>query len=311
MTIIGDPAAAPAGGQNNAPNGADPVMEGTDRGVQNDVLKASMSQPVIVDFWAPWCGPCRQLGPAIEAAVRAAKGMVKLVKINIDENPAFAGQLRVQSIPAVIAFDKGRPVDGFTGAIPPSEVEKFVRRLAGGGPDPKELAALLARAQGSLDSGDAGGAAQDFAQVLQLAPDNLPALAGLARCYLAGGDPERARELLAMVPEDKANDAAIQGVRAALDLASNVVGGDALDALEAAVKAAPKDHAKRYELAQALAARGDFEAAVDELLTIIAAQRDWNEGAARAEIIKLFEAAGPASAVTRDGRRRLASLLFS
>jgi putative thioredoxin len=307
MSLIGDPAAASAASE----SGADLVIDGSDRGFQAEVLQASTQQPVIVDFWAPWCGPCRQLGPALEAAVRSAKGAVKLVKINIDENPVYAGQLRVQSIPAVIAFDGGRPVDGFTGALPPSEIDKFVRRIAGGGPDPKEIAALLARAQQSLDSGDAGGAAQDFAAVLQMAPENMQALAGLARCCLAGGDAERARELLAMVPEDKASDPAIQGVKAALELAAKSVDGDAVGALAAAVKAAPKDHAKRFELAQALAAGGDFEAAVEALLAIIAAQRDWNEGAARAEIIKLFEAAGPTSSVTREGRKRLAALLFS
>src|SRR5262249_30041702 len=155
---------APRAGANG---GVDPVIEGSDRLFRDQVLQASMTTPVVVDFWAPWCGPCRQLGPAIEAAVRKAKGAVKLVKINIDENPVYAGQLRVQSIPAVVAFDKGRPVDGFVGALPPSEVEAFIKRLAGGGPDPAQVEALLARAQESLEAGDAGGAAQDFAGVLQ------------------------------------------------------------------------------------------------------------------------------------------------
>jgi putative thioredoxin len=287
------------------------VIEGSDRGFQNEVLRASMTTPVIVDFWAPWCGPCRQLGPALEAAVRSANGAVKLVKINIDQNPAYAGQLRVKSIPAVIAFDKGRPVDGFVGALPPSEVDKFVRKIVGGGPTPQETDALLKRAQAALDAGDAGGAAQDFATLLQMAPDNAPAIAGLARCYLAGGDPGRARELLAMVPEAKAGDPAIQGVQAALALADKAVGDDEVAALEKAVAAAPQDHAKRFALAQSLAARSDFEAAADHLLRIIAANRDWNESAARAELLKVFEAAGPSSSVTKDGRRRLSSLLFS
>jgi putative thioredoxin len=290
---------------------ADLISDGTDQGFQAQVLQASMTTPVIVDFWAPWCGPCKQLGPVLEAAVRKAKGAVKLVKINIDENPAYAGQLRVKSIPAVIAFDKGRPADGFMGALPGSEVEKFIQRLIGGGPDPAEIEALLVRAQQSLDAGDPGGAAQDFATLLQIAPDNMAAVAGLARCYLAGGDPERARELIAMAPEDKANDPAIQGVKAALDLVGNAKGGGETEALAARVNADPKNHALRFELAQALAARSDFEGAIEHLLAIMTAKRDWNDGAAKAELLKLFDAAGPKSQATRDGRRRLSALLFS
>jgi putative thioredoxin len=311
MSLIGGatpPSSAPRAGANG---GGDPVTEGSDRGFRDQVLQASMTTPVVVDFWAPWCGPCRQLGPAIEAAVRKAKGAVKLVKINIDENPVYAGQLRVQSIPAVIAFDKGRPVDGFVGALPPSEVEAFIKRLAGGGPDPAQVEALLARAQESLEAGDAGGAAQDFASVLQISPDNAAAVAGLARCYLASGDADQARELLDMVPPEKANDPAIQGVRAALALQENAVGGDEIAMLVADVSRNSRDHEKRFKLAQALAARGDLQAAADHLLQIITTQRDWNEGAARAELLKVFEAAGPTSALTKDGRRKLSAILFS
>lgn len=315
MSLFGGPPPASKANSAAPPAGApagDPVIDGSDRTFQADVLQASMQTPVIVDFWAPWCGPCKQLGPLLEGAVRKAKGKVRMVKINIDQNPAVAGQLGVRSIPAVVAFAGGRPVDHFTGSIPASEIEKFVGRLLnGGGPDQAEIDALLARAQQSLDSGDFGGAAQDFAGVLQVAPDNLAALGGLARCYIAGGDPERAAELLTMVPEDKANDPAVAGVRAALEMSGKAVDDGALAGLKAQVDAAPKDHAKRFELAQALAAQGDFEDAIENLLKIVAAQREWNDGAAKAEILKIFDAAGPKSEVTISGRRRLASVLFS
>lgn len=308
MTIIGGGAPAPSA------KADDLVKDSNERGFQKDVLEASMTQPVIVDFWAPWCGPCRTLGPALEAAVRAAKGAVKMVKINIDENQNIARQLRIQSIPTVYAFDKGQPVDGFMGAIPPSEISRFIERLARGGPDEHgmhEVAGLVERAQAALEEGDVGGAAQDFAHALQHDPENIAAIAGLARCYLMNGAPDQAAEIVAMAPEAKASDPAIASVKAALALASQAKDAGETLALSEDVARHPSDHEKRLALAQALAARGDFAGAVDHLLTIVKASRDWKDGAARQELIKVFEAAGPGSDVAREGRKRLSAILFA
>jgi putative thioredoxin len=289
---------------------ADLVKETTDASFKKDVLDASMTQPVLVDFWAPWCGPCRTLTPIIEKAVKAAKGKVKLVKINIDANPAYAQQLRVQSIPAVFAFDKGRPVDGFMGALPESQVKSFIERLTGG-PDEDGVEAVLARAKESLDLGDLGGAAQDFAQAVQLDPENPKALAGLARCYLLGEDVERAEEILAMVPPKKANDPDVVSVKAAISLATAAANaGDDVE-LRAALAANPDDHQARFDLATALAGRGDVQGAVDELLTIVAKDRAWNDDGARKQLVTIFEAEGFASPISKDGRKRLSTLLFS
>ncbi|MEJ0058559.1 MAG: co-chaperone YbbN [Terricaulis sp.] len=265
---------------------------------------------MIVDFWAPWCGPCKQLAPALEKAVRAAKGKVRLVKINIDENPGVAGQLGVRSIPAVYAFDRGRPVDGFMGNVPESQIKLFVDRLSGASAE-ADIEGVLAQAAESLSLGDVGGAAQSFAEVLQLDPTNTKAIAGLARVYLASGDSEQARQILDLAPPEKAGDAEIAGVRAALDLAASA--GDAGDpnALNQQVAADPTDFQARFDLAGALAARGDFEGAVDHLLAIIEVGRDWNDDAARKQLLKVFEAAGLGSDVSRQGRRRLSALLFS
>jgi len=294
---------------------ADLVKDGSDQAFMVDVIEASKTQPVIVDFWAPWCGPCKTLAPALEKAVLAAKGKVKLVKINIDENPGVAGQLGVKSIPAVFAFDRGRPVDGFMGAVPESQIRMFIDRLAGlAGPDAAEedLAAALKEAGEALAQGDVGGAAQTYAAVLQADPENVKAIAGLARCYIAVGEIEQARDSLSMVPEDKAKDAEVQSVRAALELASAApAGGADTAAFDAALKTNPNDHAARYDLAGALAARGDLEGAVNELLTIVEKDRDWNEGAARAQVLKIFEAAGLGSDISKTGRRRLSTILFS
>ena len=300
MSLIGE-------AQGAAP--ADLIKEGTDAGFAKDVVEASRQQPVIVDFWATWCGPCKTLGPALERAVLAAKGKVKLVKIDIDRNPVYAGQLRVQSIPTVYAFVDGRPIDGFMGAVPESQIKAFIDRLAkagdGGG---SEIDELLAVAKEALDLGDTGGAAQAYAQVLQAEPENLVAIGGLARCYLASGDAERAAEIAAMAPPD-AKNADLESVRATLALAESAPSETA--EFEARLARDPADHDARLELAKALAGRGQLKEASDQLLAIIEQDRDWNDGAARKQLLTVFEAAGLGSDVAKQGRRRLSALLFS
>jgi putative thioredoxin len=298
MTLIGEtePKAA-----------ADLIKDGTDASFMADVIEASKETPVIVDFWATWCGPCRQLGPALEKAVLAAKGKVKLVKVDIDKNPQFAGQLRVQSIPAVFAFSGGRPVDGFMGALPDSQVKQFIDRLASQAPA-NETDELLAMAKESLEVGDIGGAAQAYAQVLQGDPENVKALGGLAKVYLTGGDAERAREVAAMAPAD-ARDADLDSVRAALALADEAP-AETTEFEQRLAKDAD-DHEARFEVAKAQAAHGAWQEAADNLLTIIERDRTWNDEAARKQLLTIFEAAGAGSDITRLGRRRLSSILFS
>ncbi|HEY2179188.1 MAG TPA: co-chaperone YbbN [Caulobacteraceae bacterium] len=299
MSLIGE-AAAPK-------TDASWIKDGSDAGFMADVIEASKVQPVIVDFWATWCGPCKQLTPLLEKAVKAAGGAVRLVKIDVDKNPVFAGQLRVQSIPTVYAFDAGKPVDGFTGALPESQVAAFVGKLVKA-PEISELDELIAAGRESLELGDLGGAATSFAEALRLAPDNLDAIGGLARSYLAAGDGERAAEVAAMAPE-KARNADLESVRATLALAK----AGPTDTAEAAARlnADPNDHQARADLAAALAAGGELERAADQLLDLIARDRDWNDGAARAQLLTVFEAAGQGSELTRQGRRRLSSILFS
>lgn len=288
---------------------ADLIKDGSDAGFMADVVEASKTQPVIVDFWAEWCGPCRQLTPALEKAVRAAQGAVKLVKIDIDKHPAYAQQLRVQSIPTVYAFKDGKPVDGFNGAVPESQLKAFIDKLTGGAGVNSDVEQLLALGEESLGLSDFGGAAQAYAHVLSIEPENEKAIAGMARVYLAGGDADQARQTIAMAPADS-KEPAVQSVRAQLALSSSAPTGASVE-LEAKVKADPNNHQARFDLAQAQAGAGDLKGAVDSLLTIIAADREWNDQAARKQLLTVFEAAGPTSDVARDGRRRLSSILFS
>ncbi len=302
-------AARPAGG------GAPLVKDSDTKSFMADVIDASQQVPVIVDFWAPWCGPCKQLGPALEKAVNEAKGAVRLVKVDIDKNQQLAAQMRIQSIPAVYAFFQGRPVDGFVGALPESQIKSFVAKLAelGGaelGPSPVEEA--LAQAEAALEAGDNGTASAIFNQVLAHEPANVAGLTGLTRCLVAAGELKRAREVLGRVPADKRSDPAVAKAAAALDLAEQAAGAAGkLGELQARVQRDPNDHQARYELAIALYAAGRQETALDELLDIVRRNRGWNEEAARKQLVKFFEALGPTHPLTLSGRRRLSSLLFS
>jgi putative thioredoxin len=300
MSLIGETAGKPVG---------EIIKEGSDAGFMADVIEASKTTPVIVDFWATWCGPCRQLTPMLERAVTAAKGAVRLVKIDIDKHPAYAGQLRVQSIPAVFAFADGRPVDGFMGALPESQIKQFIDKLVkkskGQG---SPLNDLLDQARESLELGDLGGAAQAYAAVLQEDPANLKALGGMAKLYLQSGDAERARNILDMAPPD-AKDADLDSVRAALALADSAP--SETQGFETRLARDPDDHDARLELAKALAGVGKFAQAADHLLTIIEKDRAWNDEAARKQLLTVFEAAGHGSDVARQGRRRLSAILFS
>ncbi|HWB48378.1 MAG TPA: thioredoxin [Stellaceae bacterium] len=287
------------------------VKDVTTATFMSEVVDGSFDQPVIVDFWAPWCGPCKQLGPILEKAVKAANGAVRMVKLNIDENPEVAQQMRIQSIPAVYAFKDGRPVDAFVGAVPESQVKQFIQRLGGPtGPSPVEEA--MAMAKEALQAGDVDSAGGIFSQVLQREPDNLDALAGLARVLTAKEEYAQARELLSRVPKDKLNQAEIAAAHSALELAEQAdrAMGEA-DQYQARLANDPNDHEARFELATALFGAGQREAGIDELLTLYRKDRNWNEEAARKQLVKFFEVMGPTDPLTLSSRRKLSSLMFS
>lgn len=298
----------------NAPAGAKLVKDGTDASFMADVIEASRDVPVIVDFWAPWCGPCKTLGPILEKAVLAAKGAVRMVKVDTDKNPAVAGQLRVQSIPTVYAFFQGRPVDGFQGALPESQVKQFVDRLvklgggAAGGPD---LAEALEEARQLLEAGDPQQAAALYSAVMQEEPENAAAYAGLVRCLLAVDQVEEAEQMLAEAPPALAKAPELVAIRTQLDLKKQAAEAGPVGELQAKVARDPNDLQARYDLAMALYANGQREPAVEALLDIVKRDREWNEQAARKQLVKLFEAFGPTDKLTVMARRKLSSILFS
>ncbi|WP_247997344.1 thioredoxin [Brucella tritici] len=294
-----------------AAGGAELVKDTTTAGFQADVITESRNQPVLVDFWAPWCGPCKQLTPIIEKAVRDAGGAVKLVKMNIDDHPAIAGQLGIQSIPAVIAFVNGQPVDGFMGAVPESKVKEFIAKIGGPSDAEAALAEAITAANELVEAGDFVQASEIFSSILHAVPDNVDAIVGLATCLLESGDAEKARELLAQLPADKQNAPAVRALEARLALADQVkLIGDPI-ALEKRIQADPKDYQARFDLAQVRNAQGRREDAANELLFIMKSDREWNEDGARKQLLQFFEAWGNADPATLGARRKLSSLLFS
>lgn len=293
--------------------GAAPLVQDVSEATfMTDVVDASQDVPIIVDFWAPWCGPCKQLTPALEAAVTKKNGKVRLVKVNVDENQQVAAQMRVQSIPAVFAFVGGQPIDGFMGALPGSEIDAFIdKAIAAGGGEDGGLEDALAAADEMLAEGAVADAAQTYAAILSEEPENAGAVAGLARSYLALDDLEKARAILSNAPETAQTDPALIAVGAELDLKEASAEAGETTELRAKLDTNPDDHQTRFDLGVALAGSGDTEAAIEELLELFRRDADWNEGAAKDQLIKIFDMLGPKDPIGQKGRRRLTSMIFA
>jgi putative thioredoxin len=297
-----------AGGAAAAPEGL--IKETTTQSFMKDVVEESKRQPVLIDFWAPWCGPCKQLTPILEKAVKAAKGKVKLVKMNIDDHPAIPGQMGIQSIPAVIAFVNGQPSDGFMGAQSEGQVNAFLERLTKGAVA-GETKDLLAEADAALAAGNVEHAAAVYSDILTEDKTNIAALAGLARTLVAANQIEKAKQVLAQVPEAKRNDAAVAAAQAAIDIAEQASSVGPIGELEQKVAADPRDHQARFDLAVALNAGGKRAEAVEHLMEIVKRDRKWNDDGARKQLVQFFEAWGPTDEATVNGRKRLSSILFA
>ncbi|HID68340.1 MAG TPA: thioredoxin [Roseibacterium sp.] len=290
---------------------SDVIKDATDATFMADVVEASQTTPIVVDFWAPWCGPCKTLGPQLEAAVTAAKGRVRMVKVNIDENPQIAAQLRVQSIPTVYAFHEGQPIDGFQGAVPESQIKELVAKLADMSSVDGGLGDALEAAEEMLAQGENDDAVQTFAAVLGEEPENAAAMAGLARAHLAMDQVDEAEALLSTAPDAIFNAPEIEAARAQIELARQAQNAGPLAELQAAVEADPDNHAARFEYAQALHGEGNVEQAVDQLLDLFKRDREWNDGAAKTQLFTIFDALPPQDAIALTGRRRLSSMIFA